>query len=524
MPTNDNKGSLYKALGYEPGSMLETNHELLIPLRSNFFLKSHKWSSSRIEALVNVLIIGTVMGFGFLTYHYLDSADLSSQYGNAIFVLILIFLPLFIVTAAQLASVATSHLEVGADGLRIHWLIRQGTLSSRWLPWKAISEISGSHTNEENLLKTPAAIEIHIFLNCLPWGERLRLFLISPIWFWHSRSFTNYRLALMRKAFSGEQDVVDFIAACRAFLPPEMIAPELLQINSEDQDMSFTRLWLDQLQSSRAISFQPGCLEPGATVFDGKYKVIERIATGGQAVTYKAEDRDHNLLVLKEFHIPIRAGKEVKRRSLANVEHEAKLLKKIDHPQIVKLLDFFVNSDRAFLGLQHIDGQSLRKLVQLDGQLPENKVIELARQMADILVYLHGQQPPIVHRDFTPDNLLLRKDGTLVLVDFNVAEQRESAAVSNCVGKHCYVPPEQFAGEATPQSDIYALGATLYYLLVGEDPEPISASHPAKANPNVSAFVDNLVAKSTAPNLSERFQSSSELARQIAQFSSYPQQ
>src|SRR5581483_5192636 len=101
------------------------------------------------------------------------------------------------------------------------------------------------------------------------------------------------------------------------------------------------------------------------------------------------------------------------------------------------------------------------------------------QQMCEILAYLHGLEPPVVHRDFTPDNLMITDDGTLKLLDFNVAMSADNAATSStAVGKHAYMAPEQFRGLPEPKSDIYSLGATLHFLLTGRDPEPISVSHP----------------------------------------------
>ena len=117
----------------------------------------------------------------------------------------------------------------------------------------------------------------------------------------------------------------------------------------------------------------------------------------------------------------------------------------------------------------------------------------------------------VVHRDFTPDNLILRKDGLLKLIDFNVARQIESTATGSVVGKPAYLPPEQFRGEPCAQSDIYALGASLHYLLTGQDPEPITASHPRTLRPEISIGLDEFVARATASDLSKRYASAETL-------------
>jgi serine/threonine protein kinase len=102
-----------------------------------------------------------------------------------------------------------------------------------------------------------------------------------------------------------------------------------------------------------------------------------------------------------------------------------------------------------------------------------------------------------VHRDFTPDNLILGKDGKLKLIDFNVAQQIETATTGTVVGKQAYLPPEQFRGQATTASDLYAMGATLYCLATGRDPVPISQSKPSADGLIVSEPLDKLISDLT---------------------------
>ncbi|MGH9552215.1 MAG: protein kinase domain-containing protein, partial [Terriglobales bacterium] len=147
----------------------------------------------------------------------------------------------------------------------------------------------------------------------------------------------------------------------------------------------------------------------------------------------------------------------------------------------------------------------LKALVAERSALPESEVLALALQMVSVLAYLHGLSPPMVHQDFTPDNLLLTERGVLKLVDFNVAKERQNTKTALVVGKHAYMPPEQFKGKVCPQSDIYALGASLHFLLTGTDPEPLSCCHPAQQNERVSEQMDAIVAKATSLELADRY-------------------
>ena len=165
-----------------------------------------------------------------------------------------------------------------------------------------------------------------------------------------------------------------------------------------------------------------------------------------------------------------------------------------------------------------IDGDSLRTLVSRDGKMSEAQVISLANQMCEILTYLHSLSPPVVHRDFTPDNLILNTEGFLKLVDFNVAQQKEATATGTVVGKHAYIPPEQFRGKPTTQSDIYAMGATLFYLLFAEDPEPISTSRPKETDDSISNGLDHLIATATALDPKYRYATIEELQKDLLSF------
>jgi serine/threonine protein kinase len=141
-------------------------------------------------------------------------------------------------------------------------------------------------------------------------------------------------------------------------------------------------------------------------------------------------------------------------------------------------------------------------------------------QLCDILAHLHGQSVPVIHRDFTPENIMIGANNFTTLIDFNVAKQLQSTATKTVVGKHSYIPPEQFRGKATPQSDIYALGATMYFMLTGEDPEPISSSHPQEQNKNVSPALDALVARATAIDTQNRYPDITTLKSDLQELSS----
>ncbi len=148
--------------------------------------------------------------------------------------------------------------------------------------------------------------------------------------------------------------------------------------------------------------------------------------------------------------------------------------------------------------------------------MEENKVINISIQLLKVLQYLHRQNPSIIHRDLTPDNILLQANGDIKIIDFNVAKQSNTVTiVSKVVGKHAYMPPEQFQGTVSTQSDIYSLGATMSYLLTGYEPTPISVANPQKLNNLISDKINNIVVKATALKLTNRYEHVQDILTEI---------
>jgi serine/threonine protein kinase, bacterial len=154
--------------------------------------------------------------------------------------------------------------------------------------------------------------------------------------------------------------------------------------------------------------------------------------------------------------------------------------------------------------LDSINGQNMRQLVKTSGAQHQLDVLNWAFTLTDILAYLHGQSPPLIHRDLTPDNIVVDSDGTIMLIDFGAANELLGTATGTLVGKQCYISPEQFRGKALPISDLYSLGATLYYLLTAHDPEALASSSPREVTPYISPELDKLICDLTATDPKDR--------------------
>lgn len=476
--------------------------EIVLPYRP--FASTEKWLEHRFSAwsapktwFATILMV-TFFGFGgpgYVTHWILEKAvktqigipingSINQVTGNVMIVqwlTLMLFLGLFLLMYFYLRH--PTQVVLNAQGVSLVWKRRSEWLR-KTLNWKDLQRISvewppNKTSPQESLLCfTP--------IN----GEPLK-----------------FKYGAL-PSISSRQSLMD---AINRWAPHASRAPELADMLSEPHTHGYTELWLQALsQPPKRERLTP--LSEGAMLRECQYEILGRLGVGGQGTAYAAREVDNNhAVVLKEFILPVYVDVNVRRQAVEKMQNEADILSRLNHNSIVKLIDFFIEDHRGYLVLERIDGESLRQKVNAEGQLNETAVRSLAMQMCEMLEYLHGLEPPVVHRDFTPENLILARDGTLKLVDFNVAQQQESTATGTVVGKHCFISPEQFRGKPTTQSDIYAMGATLYYLLTGEDPEPITCSHPKKKCEGLSESIDELVAKTTALAVKNRYLNAAEI-------------
>lgn len=296
-----------------------------------------------------------------------------------------------------------------------------------------------------------------------------------------------------------------------------VMAPELIELRrkllagpSPSMNLSLTTLWEKELQSHFTTStFVP--LATGTTLSHNRFRVISQIGVGGLSAIYLARSSDGRKVILKELVLHAanelseqKASKSSMEKAKELFERESGLLVRLRHPQIARVYDHFVENSRDYLVLEYIPGQSIRQLVEAEGPRLEDKVLEWAQAIAGILLYLHGRNPPIIHRDLTPENLLLGEDSLIHLIDFGAANEFAATATGTLIGKQAYMAPEQFRGKPLPSSDIYSLGASMYYMLTGQDPEALSSSNPARVNSSVSVQTGEFVAMLTAVEAANR--------------------
>lgn len=209
-------------------------------------------------------------------------------------------------------------------------------------------------------------------------------------------------------------------------------------------------------------------MEAGA-VIGGRYKIIKVIGRGGMGTVYLAE---HYLLgqkwAIKEFHKESQINGGLIRQSLLT---ETNILKKLCHPNLPQIIDVIQTKEKVFLVMEYIEGITLTEIIETWGAQKETQVIKWAKEICDVLIYLHTRTPPIIYCDLKPSNIMVKEDGKIMLIDFGTAQEyyKDNDKCSICWGTEYFAAPEQFTHDANidARTDIYAFGMTICALLTG---------------------------------------------------------
>ncbi len=218
------------------------------------------------------------------------------------------------------------------------------------------------------------------------------------------------------------------------------------------------------------------------------------------------------------------AVKEVRKDGVLDFESvkqglvaETDILKKLSHPHLPSIIDVIDTSDSFIIIMDYVQGNSLDKALKEFGAQPQEDVIEWAKQLCDVLDYLHTREPAIIYRDMKPANVMLKPDGNISLIDFGTAREHKAAKVEDttCLGTRGYAAPEQYGGmgQTDARTDIYCLGATLYHLVTGLNPsEPPYEIRPIRQiDPALSSGLEKIILKCTQNDPNDRYQSCAEL-------------
>ncbi|HEY6357120.1 MAG TPA: serine/threonine-protein kinase, partial [Vicinamibacterales bacterium] len=212
------------------------------------------------------------------------------------------------------------------------------------------------------------------------------------------------------------------------------------------------------LTSSGAIDH--GRFAPGA-VLDGRYRIMSLLGRGGMGEVYRADDLRLGQTVALKF-LPADLSQSATR--LAQFHNEVRIARQVSHANVCRVYDIGEIDRQIYLSMEYVDGEDLASLIRRIGRLPEDKAVEIARQVCAGLAAAHDRG--VIHRDLKPSNIMLDGTGRARIMDFGLAAIGEVTDVRS--GTPSYMAPEQLAGrEVTTKSDIYSLGLVLYELFTG---------------------------------------------------------
>ncbi len=283
--------------------------------------------------------------------------------------------------------------------------------------------------------------------------------------------------------------------------------------------------------STQAKGITPGgtggshTLRVGTTLQGGRYVIKKVLGQGGMGAALLATDKrvNNKPVVIKELVSDSSDPDKIKEDE-RNFKQEMMTLAALRHPLIPAVTDSFDENQRYFMVQDYVEGENLEeRMERIKLPLKEREALVFASQVLDMLEYLARRTPPIVHRDIKPANIIIdNEDKRAHLVDFGIARadvvKNARRKQTSALGTPGYAPPEQYQGNADPRSDLYALGATLHHLLTNRDPRdfpPFNYPPARTLNPQLSPEVEQLLAKATNNDVTQRYQSAIAMKRDV---------
>ncbi len=258
-------------------------------------------------------------------------------------------------------------------------------------------------------------------------------------------------------------------------------------------------------------------------VIANRYEVVQHIGQGGMADVFRAVDTILN----REVAIKIlRADQSTDVVSILRFEREAQAATALAHPNIVEIYDVGDYKGHHYIVMEYVRGQTLKQVIRERGPLLNEEAVDIMKQLTSAVSEAHNRG--IIHRDIKPQNVIVKADGSVKILDFGIAMAKGSMQLTqanNVMGSVHYLAPELARGEqASPQSDIYALGIVLYEMLAGDVPfkadqaVQVALRHMRETvpsvrtvNPTVPQSIENIIARATAKNPADRYKNCAEM-------------
>ena len=238
-------------------------------------------------------------------------------------------------------------------------------------------------------------------------------------------------------------------------------------------------------------------------LLNNRYEIICEVGQGGFGVVYKARDTHSKsrmrYVAIKQINLGSLSSRQMI-EATDSYNREVTLLSHLAHTNLPHIYDHFTDPEHWYLAMDFIEGETLEEYLKQAGHLTAKQTLNVGIQLANVLGYLHSQEPPIIFRDVKPANIMRTPNGQLFLIDFGIARHFNPAKKrdTGALGSPGYAAPEQYGrAQSTEKTDIYGLGATLTTLLLGDD-DSKSAAPPPKIPRKLQRLLDHMLESDAA--------------------------
>lgn len=411
-------------------------------------------------------------------------------------------------------TVIPDRVMLSADGIKFLWSGRFDRFSSGTLRWSKIRLVYLEKPNESE--------DGHFFI-CI-------------------RNSSGGVLKLHTSGFGDPSQLELFFQTLRQRVPAAFKdAPLYLAVQPEQKSnlayvIRSVKQYLKITKPSKIEEF----LTPDTVLQDGRYRLLARLETTAECTRYVAEANDPDVVdsrlaafcegkssskfgaqkvLLEEYILPPKKNMMsldyLELQSL--LEHRARVASRLDNKRILRWLDIFQENQRMYCVFEYFAGDTLHQHVLKNGSFTESQTIKMALFMCDLLSLMHGEEPAILHGSFNPHSLSITDAGELKMTTLPRSGLMESRRLPGPAGRLAYMAPEQLHLTPCKQSDLYGLGATLYFMLTGQDPPAAQCLKVKQAVPSVSDTLSGIIERCTDPDLGKRLENVDVLKRQLIQ-------